>query len=74
MRRKGWSIELLEGCVERLSAADFHKSQAHVDRADTWLDIYRPVFGERRRYLKIVQDDDCGTYVVMSFCDDGELH
>jgi len=62
------------GCITGLSSADFHKSQAHRTHAGIWLDVYRPVFGDERRYVKFTRELAGTRFVVLSFCMDGEDH
>lgn len=72
--RRGWNRSTVGLCVASLTEADFHKSQAHITRADAWLDIYRPVFCGERLYVKFTLQDDGIRYRVLSFCGDGEEH
>jgi hypothetical protein len=74
MRRKGWNRSYLVQCIVSLGPADFHKSQEHQSRAGLWLDTYRPSHDGVRKYIKFVLDDDGECFVVLSFCDDGEVH
>jgi len=72
--RRDWSRSTIESCVASLTPADFHKSQAHITRADAWLDIYRPVFCGERLYVKFTPLEGGECYLVLSFCGDGEEH
>ncbi len=72
--RRGWNGSTIATCVESLTPADFHKSQAHITRADAWLDIYKFVFRGERLYVKFVLQDEGKRYRVLSFCGDGEKH
>ncbi len=74
LRRKRWNRSELERCMLGLEPTDFHKSQEHLGRPGVWLDIYRPLVGETRRYVKFVRDDAGDGYLVLSFCEDGEAH
>lgn len=70
---RGWNTGTIRLCIRSLKPADFYKSQRHLDRPDVWLDIYKPVFCDERLYVKFTLLED-GTYLVLSFCGDGEEH
>ncbi|MFU8891130.1 MAG: type II toxin-antitoxin system MqsR family toxin [Anaerosomatales bacterium] len=72
--RKGWDPERISECVLSLGREDFHKSQQHRDRRGVWLDIYRPHWCGERLYVKFVLHEDGETFVVLTFCVDGEQH
>lgn len=72
--RRSWSRSTIESCVASLSRADFHKSQRHLTRPGAWLDLYKPVFGGERLYVRFTLQDDGIRYRVLSFCGDGEEH
>jgi len=72
--RRGWSGSTVGSCVASLTPADFHKSQRHLERPEAWLDIYKPVFRRERLYVKFTLLEDGRTYLVLSFCGDGEEH
>jgi len=74
VRRKGWDVGVVRACIEDLVVCDFHKSQEHHGRPGVWLDIYRPVQGSRRLYVKFVLDEAAEAFLVLSFCVDGEPH
>lgn len=46
----------------------------HLERPDAWLDIYKPLFRGERLYVKLLLLEDGETYLVLSFCGDGEEH
>jgi hypothetical protein len=72
--RRGWSKSAIVACVALLKPADFYKSQRHLERPDAWLDIYKPVSCGERLYVKFTLLEDGETYLVLSFCGDGEKH
>jgi hypothetical protein len=72
--RRGWSRGTIGSCVASLTPPDFHKSQLHLERPDAWLDIYKPLFRGERLYVKLLLLEDGETYLVLSFCGDGEEH
>ena len=73
LERWGWSRRTIRRCIRSLEPVHFYKSQRHLDRPDAWLDIFKPVFGGERLYVKFTLLED-GTYLVLSFCGDGEEH
>ena len=72
--RRGWSRGTIAACVASFAPSSFHKSQLHLERPDVWLDIYRPVFCGERLCVKFILLEDGETYLVLSFCGDGEEH
>ena len=72
--RRGLSRITIAACIASLTSSDFRKSQLHLERPDVWLDIYKPVFRGERLYVKFVLLEDGETYLVLSFCGDGEEH
>jgi hypothetical protein len=73
-RSIGWSRSTVRSCVAALTPTDFYKSQRHIDRADAWLDIYKPVYRGERLYVKLTLLENGGEYLVLSFCRDGDQH
>jgi hypothetical protein len=73
MTAEGWSDSEIEGVIARLSVTDLHKSQAHRDEPERWLDIYRPWVHGRRMYVKFTVNE-LGILMVLSFCRDREAH
>ena len=43
----------VEECVLSLTQDDFHKSDPSRDKPGTMLDVYRPMLGKRRMYVKL---------------------
>ena len=74
LHRRGWGRSTIRSCVQSLAPADFHKSQRHLERPEVWLDIYKPVFRGERLYVKFALLEYGQTYLVLSFCGDGEEH
>jgi len=72
--RKRWDPECVSECVMSLGREHFHKSQEHRDRPGVWLDIYRPYCRGERLYVKFVLHEDGATFIVLTFCVDGEQH
>jgi len=72
--RKRRDPEWVRACIGSLGRTDFHKSQEHECRPDVWLDIYRPHWRGERLYVKFVLHEDEETYLVLTFCIDGEQH
>lgn len=72
--RRGWNRTTVGSCIHSLMSADFHKSQRHLERPAVWLDIYKPVVRGERLYVKFTLLEDQKTYLVLSFCGDGEEH
>ncbi|MDF1543270.1 MAG: type II toxin-antitoxin system MqsR family toxin [Anaerosomatales bacterium] len=72
--RKGWDPERISECVLSLGREDFHKSQEHRDRRGVWLDIYRAQWCGERHYVKFVLSEDTESFIVLTFCVDGEQH
>lgn len=69
-----WTENYIIDCLSGLSSSDFHKSQAHRVHGGIWLDVYRPVMGSQRLYLKFTQQHDGDGFILLSFCVDGEDH
>lgn len=74
LKRRGWDVETVQRCACGLTPDDFCKSQAHRDRPGVWLDIYKPLFGSERLYVKFLKMEQGDVFRVMSFCGDGEPH
>lgn len=74
LARIGWSRGTVRSCVASLTPTDFFKSQRHFNRADAWLDIYKPLYKGTRVYVKLTQHENGIEYVVLSFCRDGDQH
>jgi hypothetical protein len=74
LERRGWSRGTIGACVASLAPADFYKSQRHLTRPGTWLDIYKPAFRGELLYVKSVLQEDGQRYRVLSFCGDDEEH
>lgn len=70
----GWNRAAVCECVRSLQSDDFYKSQAHRDRPGVWLDIYRPVWDSERVYVKFTEWEQPGTFLVLTFCRDGDAH
>ncbi|MBU4557432.1 MAG: type II toxin-antitoxin system MqsR family toxin [Actinobacteria bacterium] len=71
---KGWTRCTMQSCVASLTPSDFFKSQQHINRADAWLDIYRPFRAGERLYVKLTLLESGAEYLILSFCRDGEQH
>lgn len=74
LERRGWRAATVRWCICNLSPEDFHKSQAHRTESGVWLDIYKPLMGEERLYIKYMPFGDGERFIVLSFCGDGEPH
>ncbi len=72
--RRRWSDSFFLECIARLLPADFYKSQMHMTRDDVWLDVYRPMFEDRRVYVKVTEAQLGHGFILLSFCLDGESH
>ena len=57
-----------------LETTDFFKSQQHIDRADAWLDVYKPLHAGERLYVKLTLLENGSEYLILSFCLDGDQH
>lgn len=71
---KGWTRCTIRSCVASLTPSDLFKSQQHFNRADAWLDIYRPFRGGERLYVKLTLLENGKEYLILSFCRDGDQH
>ncbi|MDZ4168026.1 MAG: type II toxin-antitoxin system MqsR family toxin [Coriobacteriia bacterium] len=74
LRLKGWTDADVIDVIFGLACGDFHKSQAHRQRPNAWLDIYRPRRSSGRLYVKFTEGHEGTGFVVMSFCRDGDAH
>jgi hypothetical protein len=74
MRSLRWGPVTLVSCVAMLEPRDFHKSQQHRTRSESWLDIYRPFHSGERLYLKFTEHEDGQRLLVLAFCIDGTAH
>lgn len=61
--------EDVKDCLLALTPADFHKSDPSADKPGTMLDVYRPILGKKRMYLKLTlaRSITGKTVVVVSF-------
>ena len=69
-----WTERDVVACIGGLKLDDFHKSQAHRMHPRLWLDVYRPIFCDSRRYVKFTRELTGVAFVLLSFCIDGEDH
>ncbi|MDO8847915.1 MAG: type II toxin-antitoxin system MqsR family toxin [Coriobacteriia bacterium] len=74
LERRGWGFETVQRRICDLCPGDFHKSQAHRTEPGVWLDIYKPFVNGERLYVKYMPFGDGESFIVLSFCGDGEQH
>jgi len=70
---QSWDRETVAKGLCSLERIDLHKSIPDSRRPGSRLDVYRPLRGGQRLYIKLTLGED-GDLYVLSFCRDGENH